>query len=231
MPGVWVVLIPVAPLPAAVCPGKLRTPEHAGLLTSLGERDNQRILCHLPNPLRRCRLCAWPGGPSVEAHRQRDAVAQAAYALHDMSPSGQGRTRAHAGTDCGSKQPTPRSEEERPSRTGWKSAWRQMPACCEVATAQARSSRSGASRSVHRPIGLRPRFTMRDPVSSLARALSDARDDRGSPRTRRRHRGQWPDRSPAPAGPARPPGPCAWPGDRRWNAAAANRDQQRRPAG
>ncbi len=67
MPGVWVVLIPVAPLPAAVCPGKLRTAEHAGLLTSLGERYSERIIRHLPNPLRRCRLCAWPGGPSVEA--------------------------------------------------------------------------------------------------------------------------------------------------------------------
>ena len=67
MPGVWVVLIPVAPLPAAVCPGKLRTAEHAGILTSLGERYSERIIRHLPNPLRRCRLCAWPGGPSVES--------------------------------------------------------------------------------------------------------------------------------------------------------------------
>jgi len=114
MPGAWVVLIPVAPLPAAVSPGKFRTAEYAGL-TGPGERYSERIVCHLPNPLRRCRLCAWPGGLSAEA------AIGSGMRLHNQPtpcrtcrPPAEGvRTRAQAGLDRGSRQPTLRSEEER----------------------------------------------------------------------------------------------------------------------
>jgi hypothetical protein len=35
MPCIWVVPVPVAPFPAAICPGELRTAEHADLLSDL----------------------------------------------------------------------------------------------------------------------------------------------------------------------------------------------------
>jgi hypothetical protein len=74
MPGIRVVLIPVAPFPAAVCPGELRTAERAGLLASLSECSSGRVIGHLRNPLRRCWLCAWPGvvaaAPAAECGRR-----------------------------------------------------------------------------------------------------------------------------------------------------------------
>jgi hypothetical protein len=58
VPGIWVVLVPVTPFPAAICPGELRTAERADLLPGLGEYDGELVVCHLQNPLRRCRPCA-----------------------------------------------------------------------------------------------------------------------------------------------------------------------------
>jgi len=73
MPGLWVVLVPVTPFPAAISPGELRTAERADVLADL--YCCERIVCHLRDPLRRCRPCAWPGGSgAVVAARQRDAV-------------------------------------------------------------------------------------------------------------------------------------------------------------
>ncbi len=73
MPGIRVVLIPVAPFPAAVCPGELRTAERADLRASRSEGSSGRIIGHLRNPLRRCWLCAWPGvvaaAPAAECGR------------------------------------------------------------------------------------------------------------------------------------------------------------------
>jgi hypothetical protein len=67
MPGIWVVLVPVTPFPAAICPGELRTTERADLLVGLGEYYGERIVCHLGayKPLSAVRL-AWrrSGGPS-----------------------------------------------------------------------------------------------------------------------------------------------------------------------
>jgi hypothetical protein len=54
MPGIWVVLVPVTPFPAAICPGELRTAERADLLAGLGEYYGELIVCHLRDPLRRC---------------------------------------------------------------------------------------------------------------------------------------------------------------------------------
>lgn len=67
MPAIWVVLIPVTPFPAAICPGELRTAERADLPVGPGECYGERIACHLRDPLRRCWPCAWPGGPGVVA--------------------------------------------------------------------------------------------------------------------------------------------------------------------
>jgi hypothetical protein len=36
MPAIWVVLVPVTPFPAAICPGELLTAECADLLADLG---------------------------------------------------------------------------------------------------------------------------------------------------------------------------------------------------
>jgi hypothetical protein len=63
MPGIWVVLVLVAPFPAAISPGELRTAERADVLPSL--TCGERIVCHLLDPLRRCWPCAWPGGSGV----------------------------------------------------------------------------------------------------------------------------------------------------------------------
>jgi hypothetical protein len=46
MAGIWVVLVPVTPFPAAICPGELRTAEH-GVLAGLAECYGERIICHL----------------------------------------------------------------------------------------------------------------------------------------------------------------------------------------
>src|SRR5690348_4341585 len=76
MPGIWVVLVPVTPLPAAICAGELRTAERADLLAGTEGYYDERIVCHLRDPLRRCWLCAWPDGPSVVAATPvADAVA------------------------------------------------------------------------------------------------------------------------------------------------------------
>jgi hypothetical protein len=47
MPDIWVVLVPVTPFPAAICPGELRTAERADLLVGLGEYYGGLIVCHL----------------------------------------------------------------------------------------------------------------------------------------------------------------------------------------
>jgi len=47
MPDIWVVLVPVTPFPAAICPGELRTAERADLLAGLGEYHGRLIVCHL----------------------------------------------------------------------------------------------------------------------------------------------------------------------------------------
>jgi hypothetical protein len=56
MPGILGVLVPVTPLPAAICPGELRTAERADLLAGFGEYYGELMVCHLRDPLRRC----WP---------------------------------------------------------------------------------------------------------------------------------------------------------------------------
>ena len=62
MPGVRVVLVPVAPFIAAICPGELRAARRACLLA---ECHGERVVCHLRDPVR-CRWpCGWPGGPCV----------------------------------------------------------------------------------------------------------------------------------------------------------------------
>ena len=43
MPGIWVVLVPVTPFPAAICPGELRTTERADLLVGLGDTEVQDL--------------------------------------------------------------------------------------------------------------------------------------------------------------------------------------------
>jgi hypothetical protein len=58
MPGIWVVSVHVTPFPAAICPGELRTAEHAGFLACVAECYGERIVCHLRDPLR----CCWPCG-------------------------------------------------------------------------------------------------------------------------------------------------------------------------
>jgi hypothetical protein len=124
MPGLWAVLVPVTPFPAAISPGELRTAERADVLAGL--YGGERIVWHLLDPLRRC----WPG----LAWRFR-------------------RRRSGPAAGCSrSDQPTPR-------RT-------------------------------HRSLGLR-----HTRAQTGAGVLSrDPRDGPGRLRTRRRHRGQWPDR-------------------------------------
>ena len=56
MPGIWVVLVPVTPFPAAICPGEFRTAERAYLLAALGDYYCEIMICHLGDPLRRY----WP---------------------------------------------------------------------------------------------------------------------------------------------------------------------------
>jgi hypothetical protein len=65
MPGIWAVLVPVTPFPAAICAGELRTAERADLLAGLGEYYGELIVCHPQDPLRRCWPCARPEGPGV----------------------------------------------------------------------------------------------------------------------------------------------------------------------
>jgi hypothetical protein len=69
MPDIWVVLVPVTPFPAAICPGELRTAERADLLVGRVVYYGKRIVCHLRDPLRRCRPCAWPGGLASSGRR------------------------------------------------------------------------------------------------------------------------------------------------------------------
>jgi hypothetical protein len=47
MPGIWVVLVPVTPFPAAISPGELRTAERADLLAGAVESYSKRVVCHL----------------------------------------------------------------------------------------------------------------------------------------------------------------------------------------
>ena len=56
MPGIWGVLVPVTPLPAAICPDELLTAKRADLFAGLGEYYGELTVCHLRDPLRRC----WP---------------------------------------------------------------------------------------------------------------------------------------------------------------------------
>ena len=58
MQGIWVVLVPVTPFPAAICPDELRTAERADLMADLGEYCSELIVWHLRDPLRRCWPCA-----------------------------------------------------------------------------------------------------------------------------------------------------------------------------
>lgn len=51
MPGIRAVLIPVAPLPAPICPGEFRTAKRADLPAGLGGYYGEGVLCHLRNPL------------------------------------------------------------------------------------------------------------------------------------------------------------------------------------
>jgi hypothetical protein len=51
MPGIWVVLVPVTPFPAAIGPGELRTAERVDLLARC---HSKRVVCHLRDPLRCC---------------------------------------------------------------------------------------------------------------------------------------------------------------------------------
>jgi hypothetical protein len=53
MADIWVVLVPMTPFPAAICPGELRTAERADLLAGLAEYYGERIVRHLRDPLRR----------------------------------------------------------------------------------------------------------------------------------------------------------------------------------
>jgi hypothetical protein len=46
MPGIWVVLVPVTPFPAAISPGELRTAERADLLADAVESYSKRVVCH-----------------------------------------------------------------------------------------------------------------------------------------------------------------------------------------
>jgi len=46
MPGIWAVLVPVTPFPAAICAGELRTAERAGLLAGLVEYYGELIVGH-----------------------------------------------------------------------------------------------------------------------------------------------------------------------------------------
>ena len=87
MPGIRVVLIPVTPFPAAICPRELRTAERAGLLSGLGEYYGERIVCHLRNPLHRRWLCPWPSGPGIVAAAPSGMRSQdPAYAPPDVPP-------------------------------------------------------------------------------------------------------------------------------------------------
>jgi|HubBroStandDraft_6_1064221.scaffolds.fasta_scaffold1644177_2 hypothetical protein len=56
MLGILGVLVPVTPLPAAICPRELQTAERADILAGLGEYYGELIVCHLRDPLRRW----WP---------------------------------------------------------------------------------------------------------------------------------------------------------------------------
>ena len=83
MPGIWVVLVPVTPFPAAISPGELRTAERADL-AGPGDCYGGLIVCHLRDPLRRClavRLawrawCRRGGGPSSRMQSHRPAYAR-----------------------------------------------------------------------------------------------------------------------------------------------------------
>jgi hypothetical protein len=56
MPGVCVVLVPVAPFIAAICADELRAAGRAGLLAEAAQYYGERIVCHLRDPVR----CRWP---------------------------------------------------------------------------------------------------------------------------------------------------------------------------
>jgi len=66
MAAIWVVLIPMTPLPAAISPGELRTAERTEPLAGPGEHYRGLIACHLPDPLRRC----WPCTMTWQARRR-----------------------------------------------------------------------------------------------------------------------------------------------------------------
>jgi hypothetical protein len=89
MPGIWVVLVPVTPFPAAIRSGELRTAKRADLLAGLGECYGAFIICHLRDPsppLLAVRLTwrAWrrrSGGPGSGMQSQSPA-----YAPRDALP-------------------------------------------------------------------------------------------------------------------------------------------------
>lgn len=87
MAGIWVVLVPVTPFPAAICPGELRTAERSNLLVGLGEYYGDLIICHVRDPLRRFVVPltwrAWrrSGGPGSGMQSQPPA-----YAPQDALP-------------------------------------------------------------------------------------------------------------------------------------------------
>jgi hypothetical protein len=69
MPVAWVVLVAVAPFPAAISPGEFVAAQRACLLADMAdmgdmaEHYGNRVICHLRDPLR-CRLAvrvAWRG--------------------------------------------------------------------------------------------------------------------------------------------------------------------------
>jgi hypothetical protein len=49
MADIRVVLVPVTPLPAAICPGELRTAQRSNLLAGLGKHYGELIVSHLIN--------------------------------------------------------------------------------------------------------------------------------------------------------------------------------------
>lgn len=79
------VLVPVAPFPAALCAGELRAARHAAFLAGY---YGKLIVGHMRDRLRCCWPCTWPGGPRVivAAAPAGDTVAVTAYALPDMLP-------------------------------------------------------------------------------------------------------------------------------------------------
>ena len=85
MAVIRVVLVPVAPFPAALSAGELRAARQAAFLAGY---YGKLIVGHLRDRLRCCWPCTWPGGPRVivAAAPAGDTVAMTAYALPDMLP-------------------------------------------------------------------------------------------------------------------------------------------------